>query len=71
MPNSYNYGRLDTRTILYLTAIKFEPFVFPMLGFVFACFSNIYIIVSLYDFCLFPTHFFYVNVYVRNLEHSM
>jgi hypothetical protein len=35
--------------VVCLTATKFEPFIFPMLGFVFAYVSNIYIIVSLYD----------------------
>jgi len=42
-----------------------------MLGFVFACVSDIYIIVSLYDFCLLPTYFCYVIINVRNLERPM
>jgi len=50
MPTVYTYGSLDTSTIVCLTATKFEIFMFPMLGFVFTYVSNIYIIVSLYEF---------------------
>jgi hypothetical protein len=57
--------------IICLTTItQFEPFVFPMLGFIFAYVSDIYIIMSLYDFCLLPTYFCYVIINVRNLETS-
>jgi hypothetical protein len=54
--------------IVYLIATKYEPFMFPMLGFVFAHVSNIYIIVILYDFCLLPAYLGYVIVNVWNLE---
>jgi hypothetical protein len=37
----------------------------------FAYVSNIYIIMSLCDFCLLPTYFCYVIVNVRNLERQM
>jgi hypothetical protein len=39
--------------IIRLTATKFKPFMFPMLGFTFA-------IVILYDFCLLPARFSYL-----------
>jgi hypothetical protein len=48
MPAVYTSGSLDTWTIVCLTATKFKPFVFPMLGFVFAYVSDIHIIVTLY-----------------------
>jgi hypothetical protein len=38
----------------------FEPFIFPMLGFVPAYVSSINIIVILYDFCLLPTYLCYI-----------
>jgi hypothetical protein len=41
MPTLYTYCSSDTRKIVCLTATKFEPFVFPILGFVFAYVSNI------------------------------
>jgi hypothetical protein len=51
-----------------LTATKFEPFVFSVLGFAFAYVSKIHIIMILYDFCLLPC---YINVNIRNLERQM
>jgi hypothetical protein len=65
------YGSLDTWTIICLTATKLEPFVFPMLGFLFAYVSDIYIVLNLYNFCLLPTYFCYVIVNVWNLERPM
>jgi hypothetical protein len=57
MPNSGTYGRLDTRTIVYLTANKSEPFIFSVLGFALA-----YIIMILKDFCIFPVYFGYIII---------
>jgi len=56
--------------IACLTA-KYEPFLFPILGFVFAYVSDIYVIVDLHDFCLLPAYFCYVIVNVRKLERPM
>jgi hypothetical protein len=71
MPNSCNFGSLDNSTILCLTAAKSEPFIFPVLGFVFACVSKIYIFMILYDFCLLLASFCYIVVNVRNFECQM
>jgi hypothetical protein len=49
-------------------ATRIESFVFPTLGFDFAYVSDIYVIVSLYDFCLLPTYFCYIIIDVLNLE---
>jgi hypothetical protein len=57
LPNSCTYGSLDACIILYLTATKFEHFIYSMLGFAFACILNIHIIMILNDFCLFPAYF--------------
>jgi hypothetical protein len=54
MLNLSIYGNLDTRTILCLTATKFQPFKFSVLGFVFVYIYNIQIIMILYDFRLWP-----------------
>jgi hypothetical protein len=56
------YGNLDISTGVCLTATRFEPFTFSMLGFPFACVSNIYIIVILYGFWLLPACFCYIIV---------
>jgi hypothetical protein len=71
MPNLFIYDTLDTWSIVRLTATKFEPFKFSVLGFVFAYISNIQIFMILYDFCLFPACFGYIIVKVRNLERQM
>jgi hypothetical protein len=68
--NLIYYSSLDTLTIVCLTT-KFEPFVFPVLGFVFVCVSDIYIVVSLYDFRLLPTHFRYVIIEVIRMTFMM
>jgi hypothetical protein len=56
-PKVYTYGSLELWMIICLTATKLELFIFPMLGFVCACVSDIFIIVSLHDFWLLPTYF--------------
>jgi hypothetical protein len=38
--------------ILCLADTKFQPFMFPVLGFAFANVSNIQLTVILYDFCV-------------------
>jgi hypothetical protein len=52
MPTLCTYGSLDTWTIVCLIATNFEPFMFPMSGFIFASVSNILIVANLYDFFL-------------------
>jgi hypothetical protein len=51
------YSNLDSWKIIGLIATKFQSFVFSVLGFTFAYVSNINIIKSLCDFCLFPACF--------------
>jgi hypothetical protein len=62
---------LDTRTIVRLTATKFEPFCVFGVGFRFCYVSNIHIIVILYDFYLLPAYFCYIIVNVRNFERQI
>jgi hypothetical protein len=49
MSNLFTYGSLDTWIIVCLTATKYEPFTFSVLGFAFAYVSNIHILMILYD----------------------
>jgi len=65
---SYAYGNLDTWMVVRLITTKYEPFMFPMLGFVFAYISNILIVLTLYDFYLLPAYFCYIAIDVRNLD---
>jgi hypothetical protein len=57
--------------IVCLTATKFEPFMFSMLGFAFAYVSNINTVMILYDLWLLPAYFGYIIVNIWNLEHQM
>jgi len=68
MPNSYTHVSLDASTVICLTATKYEPFMFSVLGFALAYTLNIHIIMILNDFCLFPAYFGYVIVNVRQLQ---
>jgi hypothetical protein len=47
-----------------MTAAKFKPLVFPVLGFALSNISNILIIMILDDFCLLPAYFYYVIINV-------
>jgi len=68
MSNYCFYCSLDTWTIVRLTATKCEPFMLSMLGFAFACVSNIHNIMILNDSCLLPVYFGYTIANIRNLE---
>jgi len=57
--------------VICLTATKFQPFKFPVLGFPLAYVSNIYIIMILYDFRLLPACFCYIILNVRNFKSQM
>jgi hypothetical protein len=43
---------LDTWTVVCLTATKYEPFKFSVLGFALAYVTNMYIYIIFYEFCL-------------------
>jgi len=53
------YGSLDLRTIVCLTATKFKSFVFSVLCLTVSYAENIFVILILNDFCLFPANFCY------------
>jgi hypothetical protein len=57
--------------VVNMTAAKFKPLVFPVLGFALSNIANIFVLMILYDFCLLPALFSYVIVNVRNLESRM
>jgi hypothetical protein len=62
----YNYS-LVTWTDIHMTAAKFKPLTFSVLGFALSSVANICIFMILDDFCLLC----YVMVNVRNLESLM
>jgi hypothetical protein len=49
----YN-GRLDTWTVVRLTAAKFKPLILSVLGFALPNIADICISMILYNFCLLP-----------------
>jgi hypothetical protein len=57
--------------IVRLTATKFKPFIFFVLGIAVAYILNIHTIMILKNFCLFPAYFGSVIMKVRNLERQM
>jgi hypothetical protein len=65
------YSSLDLRTIVYLTATKFQSFVFSVLCLTVSYAADIFVIVILNDFCLFPANFCYEVINIRNLELRM
>jgi hypothetical protein len=71
VPNPCAYGSLDASTIVRLTATKFEPCIFFMLGFALAYVLNIHIIMILNNFCLFLAYVGYIIIKIRNLERQM
>jgi hypothetical protein len=54
-----------------MTAAKFKPLIFSVLGFALSNISNIFIFMILDDFCLLPALFCYVIINVWNLESHM
>jgi hypothetical protein len=54
-----------------LTAAKFKPLVFSVLGFALPYIADICIFIILYDFCLLAASFCYIIVNVRNIERFM
>jgi len=56
MPTVYTYSSSDTWTIVCLTTTKFEPFMFPVLGFVFGCFRHLHY--REFVWLLFDSHIF-------------
>jgi hypothetical protein len=61
-------GSLVSWTVVSLIAAKFKPFIFYISGVVLFYAANKFIPVILYDFCLLPTHFCYIIVYMRKVE---
>jgi hypothetical protein len=52
----YN-GSLVTWTVVSLTTPQFKPLIFSMSGFALSYTTNIFILMTLHDFCLSPAHF--------------
>jgi hypothetical protein len=51
-----------------LTTTKFKPPIFSMSGFALSCATNIFMLMTLYDFCLLPAQFCYIIIYTRKVE---
>jgi hypothetical protein len=62
---------LDTWTVIYMTAVKFEPLIFSVWSLALSNVTNIFIFMILDDFCLLPAKFCYVIINARNLESHM
>jgi hypothetical protein len=60
-----NNDSLVTWTVIHMTAAKFKPLIFSVLGFALSSVANIFIFMILDDFCLLPAWFCYVIVNVR------
>jgi hypothetical protein len=69
--SSRHNGNLDTWTFVHMTAAKFKPLIFPVLGFSLSNIANIFILMILNDFWLLPALFCYLIINVRNLESHM
>jgi hypothetical protein len=54
--------------VISLTTAKFKPYIFSVSGFTFSYTTNIFILMILYDFCLSPTQFYCIIVYIRKVE---
>jgi hypothetical protein len=54
-----------------MTATKFKPLIFSVLGFALSNVANIFIFMNLDDFCLLPARFCYLIINIRNLESHM
>jgi hypothetical protein len=63
----YN-GSLVTWTVVSLTTAKFKPLIFFMFGFALSYATNTFILMILYNFCLFPAQFYYIIVYIWRLN---
>jgi hypothetical protein len=63
--------RLVTWTVVSSTTTKFKPLIFYMSGFALSYTANMFILMILYDFCLFPATFCLIIVYVRKLENCL
>jgi hypothetical protein len=64
----YN-GSLVTWTVVSLATAKFNPLIFSLSGFALSYTANMFILMTLYDFCLFScTILLYINVYIRKVE---
>jgi hypothetical protein len=58
----YYDGSLVNWKILSLTNTKFKPLIFSMSSFALSSTANMFVLMILYDFCLFPAQFCYINV---------
>jgi hypothetical protein len=64
-------GSLVTWTVASLTTAKFNPLIFSTSGFALSYTTNMFILMILYDFCLFPAQFCYIIVYIRKVKSSV
>jgi hypothetical protein len=63
----YN-GSFVSWTVLSLTTAKFKPLIFSMSPFTVSYTMNVFILMILYDFCLFPAQFYYIIIYIEEAE---
>jgi hypothetical protein len=66
----YN-SSLVTWSVMKLTTAKFKPLIFSVSVFILSYTANMFILMILYDFCLFPAQFCYVIIYVWKVENRM
>jgi hypothetical protein len=60
--------QLNHWTIVSLTTTEFKPLILSMSGFALSYTSNIFILMTLYDFCLLPAQFCYIIIYIGTLK---
>jgi hypothetical protein len=66
------YGaRLDTWTVVHMTAAKFKPLIFSVTGFAVSNVANIFLFMILDDFCLLPAWFCYVIINIWHMKSHM
>jgi hypothetical protein len=64
-----NNGSLVTWTIVSLTT-AFKPLIFSISDFALSYTANLFVLMILYDFCLFPAQFCYIILYMRKVWKS-
>jgi hypothetical protein len=60
----YN-SSLFTSTVVWFTASKYKPFIFPVSRFVLSNVANIYIFMILYILLLMPSQYCYISIYME------
>jgi hypothetical protein len=65
------YGTLNTRTVVHVTAAKFQPLILSTSCIALPNVTNILIFMILNDLCLLPAYCRYVIIHERNLENHI